>query len=116
MQYARVLAQIWEPPIDGYRYLFLDEPLNNLDIAYQHDFLQLANELKNDKTILIAVMHDINLATQYADKLLFFRDGQLAAAGRPKELVTEALIQFVFNVKTTIIKNPINNQPLIIYS
>ena len=61
-------------------------------------------------------MHDINLATQYADKILFFKDGELAAAGKPKELVTEELIQSVFNVKTTIINNPINDQPLIIYS
>ncbi len=116
VQYARVLAQVWETPVDGYRYLFLDEPLNNLDIAYQQDFLQLANDLKNDKTILVAVMHDINLATQYADKILFFKDGELAAAGSPKDLVTEELIQSVFNVKTTIIKNPVSDQPLIIYS
>ena len=52
VQYARVLAQIWETPVEGYRYLFLDEPLNNLDIAYQQDFLQLANDLKNEKPFL----------------------------------------------------------------
>lgn len=116
VQYARVLAQIWEPPANGYRYLFLDEPLNNLDIAYQQDFLQLANHLKNEKTILVAVMHDINLATHYADKILFFKDGALAAAGTPRELVSESLIAEIFNVKTTVIANPLNGQPLIIYS
>ena len=42
VQYARVLAQVWEKPTDGYRYLFLDEPLNSLDISYQHEFLQAA--------------------------------------------------------------------------
>jgi iron complex transport system ATP-binding protein len=45
VQYARVLAQVWEKPSDGYRYLFLDEPLNSLDISYQHEFLQAAVEL-----------------------------------------------------------------------
>src|SRR4029077_12996450 len=57
VQYARVLAQVWEKPIDGYRYLFLDEPLNSLDISYQHEFLQVAVELIKEHTVLIAVMH-----------------------------------------------------------
>jgi len=71
VQFARVLAQVWEKPADGYRYLFLDEPLNSLDISYQHEFLQAAVELIKDQTVLIAVMHDINLAAHYADNLFF---------------------------------------------
>ncbi|HZJ59642.1 MAG TPA: ATP-binding cassette domain-containing protein, partial [Chitinophagaceae bacterium] len=52
VQYARVLAQVWEKPTDGYRYLFLDEPLNSLDISYQHEFLQSAVELMKEHTVL----------------------------------------------------------------
>ena len=115
VQYARVLSQIWDDPGQGCRYLFLDEPLNNLDIAYQQDFLQVANALKNKNTVLVAVMHDLNLAIQYADKLLFFKEGALAACGKPKDLITEELIRQVFNVSTHIINNPVTNQPLVIY-
>ena len=116
VQYARVLAQIWEPPFTGCRYLFLDEPLNNLDIKYQQEFLQIAKKLKDHNTVLIAVMHDINLAIQHADTLIFLKEGELIAKGRPKDILTESLVENVFGVKTTIINNPVTNSPLLIYA
>lgn len=116
VQYARVLAQIWESPIHGYRYLFLDEPLTSLDINYQQEFLQIAREFTNEHTVLIAVMHDINLAIQYADKLFFLKEGGLIAHGRPKDILHERLIKQVFNVDASIINNPVNNNPLVIYN
>lgn len=115
VQYARVLAQIWEKPAEKHRYLFLDEPLNNLDIAYQQDFLQMATLLKNQNTVLIAVMHDINLAIQYADKLAFFKEGSLIGYGSPKELVTASLLKEVFNVNTTVMENPVTGGPLVVF-
>lgn len=116
VQYARVLAQIWEKPQTGYRYLFLDEPLTNLDINYQQEFLQVASKFGKDNIVLIAVIHDINLAIQYADKLFFLKEGQLVAHGKPKDILTEGLINEVFNVPVTIINNPVNNTPLVIYN
>lgn len=114
VQFARVLAQLWEEPKEGYRYLFLDEPLNNLDISYQHEFLKTATEFARHKTVLVAVMHDINLALQYADKLLFFKEGKLIAQGQPETIVTPHLIEEVFAVKSSIIKNPVTGKPLLI--
>ncbi|MEP6713613.1 MAG: heme ABC transporter ATP-binding protein [Ferruginibacter sp.] len=116
VQFARVLAQIWEKPATGYRYLFLDEPLTNLDINYQQEFLQVAREFAKNDTVLVAVMHDINLAVQYGDKLFFLKEGELVAQGKPKDILTEDLIEQVFLVKSTIINNPITNKPLIIYN
>jgi iron complex transport system ATP-binding protein len=116
VQYARVLAQIWEKPTEGYRYLFLDEPLTSLDINYQQEFLQIAREFTNEGTVLIAVMHDINLAIQYADKLFFLKEGELVAQGKSKDVLSEALIKRVFNVEASIINNPLNNNPLVVYS
>jgi iron complex transport system ATP-binding protein len=116
VQYARVLAQVWEKPTDGYRYLFLDEPLNSLDISYQHEFLQVAVELIKDHTVLIAVMHDINLAAHYADNLFFFKEGELVVHGKPKDILSAGMIEKVFNIKTTVIENPVTGKPLIIYN
>jgi len=116
VQFARVLAQIWEKPETGNRYLFLDEPLTSLDINYQQEFLQIAREFTKDDTVLVAVIHDLNLATQYADKLFFLKEGELVAHGKPKEILNEALIKNVFDVQTTIITNPVNNNPLVIYN
>ncbi len=115
VQYARVLAQIWEKPAAGFRYLFLDEPLTSLDINYQQEFLQIAREFTNANTVLIAVMHDINLAIQYADKLFFLKEGELIAYGKPKDILTAALIKNVFNIQATLINNPLTDNPLVIY-
>lgn len=116
VQYARVLAQVWEKPAEGCRYLFFDEPLNNLDINYQQEFLQIAKKLKDANTVLVAVMHDINLAIQHADTLIFLKEGELVAKGKPKEIVTAALIENVFAVRTTIINNPVTDSPLVVYT
>ena len=115
VQYARVLSQIWENKTTS-RYLFLDEPLNNLDIAYQQEFLELAMELKTPETTLIAVMHDINLAAQFGDQLFFMKDGEIAAQGKPASILSEMLIEQIFGVKTTLITTPVSNLPLVIFN
>jgi iron complex transport system ATP-binding protein len=115
VQYARVLAQIWEPPVSGLRYLFLDEPLNNLDIKYQQNFLKTACSFKNSQTVLVAVMHDINLATQYADKLIFFKQGKIRAQGTPQTVITEALVKEIFEVDVTVVKSPGTETPLLLF-
>jgi iron complex transport system ATP-binding protein len=115
VHYARILAQLWERPATGNRYLFLDEPLASLDINYQQEFLKIAKVFAGNDTVLIAVIHDINLAIQYADKLFFFKEGKLVANGTSKEIITEALIENVFAIKVNIINNPISNDPLLVY-
>lgn len=116
VQFARVLAQIWEMPLHGHRYLFLDEPLTNLDINYQQEFLTIAKALTKTDTILVAVMHDINLAVQYADKLIFLKDGELVSSGKPVETLSEQLIKNVFDVDAKIITNPVTGLPLMVYA
>ena len=116
VQFARMLAQVHEAPATGYRYIFLDEPLNNLDINYQQEFLQIAASIVKENTVLVAVMHDINLALQYADKLFFLKEGELVEQGKAKEIVTAALIEKVFNIKTTIINNPVSETPLVVFN
>lgn len=116
VQFARALAQIWEAPQDGSRYLFLDEPINNLDIHYQHQFLQLAKKFTTPHTVTVAVLHDINLAIQYADTISFMKTGELVSTGRPAEVVSAALIKNVFDIPVEIIRHSGLNYPLVIYS
>jgi len=115
VQFARVLAQIWESPAEGQRYLMLDEPLSSLDINYQHEFLRLAEEFIHNNTVLVAIIHDINLAIQYADKLFFLKEGRLVAEGKPSTVVTAALIETVFGIKASIVPNPISAEPLVLF-
>lgn len=116
VQYARVLAQIWEQPHNGCRYLFLDEPLASLDIKYQQEFLEIAREFAKAGTVLIAVLHDINLAIQYADRLFMLKEGSLVAQGKPRDILNSELIKKVFDVDASIINNPITNEPLVVYN
>jgi iron complex transport system ATP-binding protein len=115
VQFARVLAQIWEPTPREPRYLFLDEPLNSLDIQYQHEFLRLTRKWINPNTTVIAVLHDLNLAIQYADQLFCLKAGQLVAEGAPREIINRELLAMVFGVDTEIIRHPQTGQPLVIF-
>lgn len=115
VHYARVLAQVWEKPDHGFRYLFLDEPLASLDINYQQEFLQIAKEFTKEHTVLISVIHDINLAIQFGDKLFFFKEGELVSHGKPADIISEELLYNIFDVQTTIISNPHTLQPLVLF-
>ncbi|NIZ08397.1 ABC transporter ATP-binding protein [Pseudooceanicola sp. HF7] len=78
-------------------YLLLDEPLNNLDIAGARSLMRLLREMADEdgKTIVI-VLHDINYATAFADRIVALKDGRIAAQGTPVEVVNDALLADVF--------------------
>ena len=115
VHYARVLAQIWESPNGEQRYLFLDEPLNNLDIYYQEHFLKMAVSLLNETTTLIGVVHDINIALRYANQLSFLKEGAIIKNGAPAKIVDAILIKEVFNIDTQIMAHPSSGKPVIIF-
>jgi iron complex transport system ATP-binding protein len=78
-------------------YLLLDEPLNNLDLAASRALMARLRDLADnkDRTVII-VLHDINFATAYADRVLVMKEGRLCEDGAPQDVITEALIQSVF--------------------
>jgi iron complex transport system ATP-binding protein len=110
VQYARVLSQIWDEGSQN-KYLFLDEPLNSLDIKFQQEFLEIARQFVNEQTVFIAIMHDINLALRYADEIFFMKEGRLIRQG-PATIVNEELISEIFGIDSTIINH--NNRPLVV--
>lgn len=115
VQFARVLAQIWEPAATGNRCLFLDEPIASLDIYYQHQFLQMARQLVANNIIVVAVLHDINLAIQYGNNLICIKQGRLISSGSARETVTAELIHEVFNIPVKILDDGTNSIPVVVY-
>ena len=115
VQFARVLAQLWETAPGQTRYFFLDEPLASLDINFQQELLQITKELLNPQTVLVAIMHDINLAVHYGDRLFFLKNGELVAQGPPSDVLTSELIHAVFDIPVEIIRHPRTLNPMIIY-
>ncbi|MDJ0716078.1 MAG: ABC transporter ATP-binding protein [Prochloraceae cyanobacterium] len=91
--------------------LLLDEPTTYLDINYQLQLLELLNRLKQQRELtIITVLHDINLAARYSDRLALLDRGLLYGVGTPAEILTpEALID-VFGVKVEIIDTPVGIQ------
>lgn len=103
IQLARVLAQIWRADGEGvaarHRYLFLDEPTNSLDVHYQLHLLDVARDLVAHDCTVIAVLHDLNVAFRYADRVVLLERGRIAAeVGRGSELPAE-LLSRVFQVQ-----------------
>ncbi len=75
--------------------LILDEPTNHLDVYYQHQILNLVKQLK---VTVIMTVHDLNLASQYCQRLLLLDQGQLIADGSPVEVLTETQLSAVFRL------------------
>lgn len=99
---ARVFAQIWCSDKYATRYLLMDEPGNNLDISHQHNALAMAKRFAAEGNCVIAILHDLNLAFQYADKVLLLRKGNMQAFGTPTEVLTEENLSYSYDFPMTI--------------
>ncbi|MGN7358544.1 ABC transporter ATP-binding protein [Paenibacillus sp. SAF-054] len=107
---GQVMAQ--EPQI-----LLLDEPTTFLDIRYQQQFMELVAAWRKETGItVIAVLHDLNLAAQYCDKLLVLRDGSSVGMGTPEDMLTAERIRFVYEVEPVVVKHPDSGVPQVLLS
>ena len=109
---ARVLAQLHGT--EGDRLLLLDEPTSSLDISYQHEVLRLARELGREGVGVLAVLHDLNLAAQYADRVLVLAGRRVLAYGTPREVLTPAIVSEAFGHDVLIVEHPTLGFPLVL--
>lgn len=90
--------------IQGAGILLLDEPLANLDIRYQIDFLRLLRRLKEHKGIsVVMALHDINLALQF-EKVVLLRNGAILAMGRPETVLTRETLREAFDADIDVVR------------
>lgn len=106
VQFARVLTQLWDIPSGSRRLLLLDEPIASLDLRHQFDFLHELKKFMDERTIVIAILHDLNLALNYGDEALLLNKGQLFASGKPDTVLNPENIQKVFQVESEIHELP----------
>ncbi|PKH21246.1 heme ABC transporter ATP-binding protein [Enterobacterales bacterium CwR94] len=92
VQLARVLAQLWQ--VDGPQgWLFLDEPTSALDLYHQQHTLRLLHRLTREYPLSVCcVLHDLNLAARWCDRMQLLHQGQLVAEGDPQTVMTEAVL------------------------
>jgi iron complex transport system ATP-binding protein len=116
VNFARVLAQLWnvKPNLSQTqsvsnapqpcRYLFLDEPLTFLDIRHQIEFMKKVREFAAAPDIVtVGVVHDLNLAARFSDRILLLNDGMVVANGSPAEVFTTERIFDVFGIKPLLV-------------
>lgn len=103
---ARVLAQ--ECPL-----LLLDEPTASLDVRHQQMVMEVARELAGDGSSVVAVLHDLNLAAGYADRLAVLHRGRLVACDTPWATLTERLLSDVFDCPIAVGRHPVRDCPLV---
>ena len=106
--FARALAQ--EP-----RALLLDEPTSFLDIRHQTELYDMVRELAAEEgTAVLTVLHDLNLAAEYCDRIYLLRQGQVAAAGKTEEVFTYANLTAVFETEVYVDTNDLTGQLLVV--
>ncbi|MEV8373566.1 heme ABC transporter ATP-binding protein [Kribbella sp. NPDC056861] len=104
---ARALAQ-------QAQLLLLDEPTAALDLHHQEDVLQLACRQAAAGDAVVIVLHDLNLAAGYADRVAVLSHGQLAACGPPAEVLTAELLSEVYQHEVEVCPHPATGEPVIL--
>lgn len=95
--------------------MLLDEPTTFLDLAHQVEVLDLLVELNQDEgRTVVMVLHDLNHACRYSHHLIAMREGRLVAEGTPEQVVTEALVKDVFDLRSMVLPDPVSGTPMVV--
>ncbi|MFG0380883.1 heme ABC transporter ATP-binding protein [Pseudomonas sp. zbq_18] len=109
---ARVLAQLW--PGGAGQVLLLDEPTSALDPLHQHTTLQAVRDFAGQGAAVLVILHDLNLAARYCDRILLLQNGRPHALGSPDEVLQAEPLRQVFGLDVLIQRHPERGHPLII--
>lgn len=113
VNFARVAAQIWPESREAtkVKLLFLDEPLTYLDIYYQYEFLEKLKQLMGMQSmIVVGVVHDLNLAYQYAHQVVLLHQGELVTHGAGEEVFTREHIKNAFHLEPSLVTNEVGER------
>jgi len=109
---ARVLAQLW--PGQAGQTLLLDEPTSMLDPLHQHTTLQAVREFADRGAAVLVILHDLNLAARYCDRILLLENGRPLALDTPEQVLRPDTLQAVFGLEVLVQPHPERGHPLII--
>ncbi|WP_210640948.1 MULTISPECIES: heme ABC transporter ATP-binding protein [unclassified Pseudomonas] len=109
---ARVLAQLW--PGEAGQTLLLDEPTSMLDPLHQHTILQAVREFADRGAAVLVILHDLNLAARYCDRLLLLASGRPVALDTPQQVLRPEPLKAVFGLEVLVQPHPERGHPLII--
>ncbi len=111
VQLARVTAQLLCQNNQTSQYLLLDEPISALDLYQQYQTLQSIRQLAKNGVGVIAILHDLNLASLYCDHIAILKNGELLNVGTPGDVITQSSIMKAFNIDVTMQQHPDTHTP-----
>lgn len=95
--------------------LLLDEPTTYLDLAHSIEVLDLVDRMHDEMgRTVVMVLHDLNLAVRYSDRLVVMHEGKIVASGTPSEVIDERMLLDVFGLSAAVIDDPVSDRPLIV--
>jgi len=109
---ARVLAQLW-PGAEG-RVLLLDEPTSALDPLHQHSTLQAVRGFAERGAAVLVILHDLNLAARYCDRLLLLHEGHAYSQGSVEQVLQPQPLRDVFGLDVLVQRHPERGHPLVV--
>lgn len=93
--------------------ILLDEPTSALDVAHQHELLALIRQLNLSLGItVIMVLHDVNMAAKFSDRLIALHSGKVIASGTPKDLMTPETLMQIYGMELALFPHPETGQPI----
>ena len=107
VHFARTLLQIWRPstPLEPI-YILLDEPTANLDILHEQKMMKKIRSKASEGIGVMIVLHDINIAAKYSDKIAFIKEGRLEEIGNPSEVLEEDKLSKIYELPMKINEDP----------
>lgn len=114
VQLARVIGQMQQKACAEQRYLLLDECTSAMDMAMMHKAFSILRNITQQNIGIVAVVHDVNLASLYADQIILLKNGRGYAEGCPHTVITQNIINSVFQISVEVIQHPKYNKPVIL--
>ena len=108
IHFARTLLQLWRPSnSDDPKYLFLDEPTANLDLTYEIKLLNIVKEIAQEGAGVMLVLHDLNLAAKFSDKVAILKSGSIIDIGLPKDVLRSTLLSDIYEIDVEVKDDPL---------
>ena len=109
VQLAKTLVQLFSPSSNNVenKYALLDEPLANLDLFYEIDVLKIIKNVSRDQGIgIMLIIHDLNLAAKFSNKVALLHLGEIKDLGKPKDVLRPSILKTIYNMNMKVQKNP----------
>tara|TARA_B100000214_G_scaffold353239_1_gene309103 strand:+ start:4591 stop:5361 length:771 start_codon:yes stop_codon:yes gene_type:complete len=106
VHFARTLLQLWRPSNSkDSAYMLLDEPTANLDLYFEIKLMDIIKERTINNVGVLIIMHDLNLAAKYSDKIALISGGKIVEYGAPNEVLKSNILEKIYNLKMNVDEN-----------